>query len=102
MADLTKETEITTAWTEITAPLALQDGATYIIDVAQRNDPGPDPAVVYWALTDDANPPNVTGHGLKPGNSYAEFESREMTKDAGQRMWMRVSAGTATVAASPA
>ena len=43
MADRTTETQINTNWTEITGPLALEDGALYTVDVMQPSEPGPRP-----------------------------------------------------------
>ena len=70
MADLTKQVSVTTSWTEITAPLGLEDGTTYLVDV----DGVDTNAAVYSAETDDANAPGaaVIGHAIVPPISIAQ------------------------------
>ena len=99
MADLTKEVAVTTSWTEITAPLGMTDGESYLIDFDGVNTR----ARIYSAETDDANAPGATlsGHGLLPGNLTRSVDSRIYTKRAGVHLWVRVSLGAAKVVSTP-
>ena len=99
MADLTKEVAVTTDWTEITAPLAMADDESYLIDILVAESRG----IIHSAETDDANAPGATlsGHGLLPGNLTRSADSRIYTKRAGVFLWVRVSLGDAKVVATP-
>ena len=101
LMDLTAELEVGTDWTEITGPLSMSSGQTYLVDVVQRADAGPDPVQVYWAETDDDTPPTLTGHAIKPGDAYVEFDQREITPSSGVRTWMRVSRGAVILTVTP-
>ena len=96
--DLTKEVALTTSWTEITAPLGMTDGESYLIDF----DGAQTRAKVYSAETDDANSPGATvsGHAIVPASWNRSVDSRIYTKRAGVRIWVRVSLGDAKVVAT--
>ena len=99
MADLTKELAVTTDWTEVTAPLAMADGESYLIDILVTESRGS----VCSAETDDANAPGATihGHAIVPANSNRSVDSRIYAKRAGVRLWVRVTLGAATMVATP-
>ena len=97
--DLTKEVAVTTSWTEITAPLGMTDGESYLIDFDGVNTR----AKVYSAETDDASAPGATlsGHSILPANLNRSVDSRIYTKRAGVHLWVRVTLGDAKVVATP-
>ena len=99
MADLTKEVALTTSWTEITAPLGMTDGESYLVDV----DGAETRAKVYSAETDDANAPgsSVSGHAIAPPSWNRAVDSRIYTKrDRRPYLWVRVSLGDARIVAT--
>ena len=98
MADLTKEVALTTSWTEITAPLGMADGESYLIDFDGVNTR----AKVYSAETDDANAPGATlsGHAILPPSLNRSVDSRIYAKRAGVFIWVRVTLGDAKVVAT--
>ena len=98
MADLTKEVALTTAWTEVTAPLGMTDGESYLVDV----DGAETRAKVYSAETDDANAPgsSVSGHAIAPPSWNRAVDSRIYTKRTGVHLWVRVTLGDAKVVAT--
>ena len=98
MADLTKQVAVTSVWTEITAPLGMTDGESYLIDV----DGVDTNAAAYSAETDDANAPGaaVIGHPLAPSNFNRSVDSRIYTKRTDVRIWVRVTRGEARVVAT--
>ena len=99
MADLTKEVALTTSWTEITAPLGMTDGESYLVDV----DGAETRAKVYSAETDDANAPgsSVSGHAIAPPSWNRAVDSRIYTKRANVYLWVRVTLGDARIVATP-
>ena len=99
MADLTKQVSVTTAWTEITVPLGMADGESYLIDVDGVNSN----AVVYSAETDNAVAPGaaVIGHAIVPANFNRSVDSRIYSKQAGVFIWVRVTRGEARIVATP-
>ena len=101
MADLTQELEITTDWTEITTPLMMVDGDSYLIDVNNVSSQ----AVVYSAETDSALPApsaGITGHPVLPSKGLRSVDSRIYPKRSGVYTWMRVTVGVAKIAATKA
>ena len=99
MADLTKQVALTTAWTEVTAPLGMADGESYLVDV----DGTTAKARVYSAETDNTTAPTaaVIGHAIAPANPSRSVDSRIYTKRAGVRFWVRVSRGDARIVSTP-
>lgn len=94
MADLTKELEITSVWTEITVALSLADGSTYLVDVNGANQR----ATVYVADTDAATPPpTVAGHPWTPIDKNRTVHSRTYEKLSGTFTWVRIDRGSATL-----
>ena len=99
MADLTKQVSVTTAWTEITAPLAMANGQSYLIDVDGVNTN----AVVYSAETDTAVAPGaaIIGHAIVPSNFNRSVDSRIYGKRTDVYMWVRVTRGNARIVSTP-
>ena len=99
MADITQQTEITGEWTELSAPLAMQDGTEYAVDVHKAQTS----ANVFWAETDDqdlAPSDAIIGHPIEPYGKQNP-DSRVYTKRSGVFPWMRTSKGTAKVESTP-
>ena len=98
MADLTKQVSVTTAWTEITVPLGMADGESYLVDVDGVNTN----AIVYSAETDTTVAPGaaVVGHGLAPSNVNRSVDSRIYAKRANVYFWVRVTRGDARIVAT--
>ena len=99
MADLTKQVSITTSWTEITAPLGMADGSSYLVDV----DGVDSNATVYSAETDTAVAPGaaVIGHALVPANFNRSVDSRIYSKRTDVYLWVRVTRGNARIVSTP-
>lgn len=96
MADLTSQTTLTTAWSDIGTALGMQDGSSYALDVVAARMG----ATVYTAETDDSNQPSATviGHPIRPlGSRRRDIDSRVFPKRSGHTAWARVDRGTATL-----
>ena len=99
MADLTKQVSVTTSWTEITAPIGMANGESYLIDV----DGVGSNAVVYSAETDTAVAPGaaVIGHAIVPSNFNRSVDSRIYSKRTDVYLWVRVTRGNARIVSTP-
>ena len=99
MADLTKQVVVTSAWTEITVPLAMADDESYLIDIDGVNTN----ARVLSAETDNTTAPGATviGHAIVPANINRSVDSRIYAKRAGVFIWVRVTQGDARIVATP-
>ena len=99
MADLTKQVSVTTSWAEVTAPLAMANGESYLIDV----DGVDSNATVYSAETDTAVAPgaDVIGHAIVPSNFNRSVDSRIYSKRTNVYMWVRVTRGNARIVSTP-
>ena len=96
MADKVAEAGLTADWLELTGALGLRAGKRYLLDVHTGTDRL---AQCGYAETDGAEAPTVAGQRI--GIARAGYtDSREYAARQGVRLWMRVTRGTATVAAS--
>ena len=93
MADLTQNVDVTGNWTEISVPLSLVDGTSYLIDAVSISSG----ATIEVADTDTAMPePAVdNGHPWVPRSKNDEVLSRTFEKRSGAFVWVRVDRGTA-------
>ena len=98
MADITAELEISQEWTEITVPLGMRSGSTYLLDIASIQIK----ATIFSADTDDgATPPTVSGHPWR-NETGAAIDQREVTPASGTFTWLRVDRNSATVVSTVA
>ena len=95
MADISNGVDIDTGWTEITAPLGLTTGSSYLIDIVEADAD----AVAWTAETDSAVAPTaaVNGNPIYPGSRKRGADPRIFTKGSGVFAWVRVDRGTARV-----
>ena len=98
MANLTLEIGLGADWKDLTSALALTDGTTYIVDIADLHDD----ATIYSARTDSAVAPDgISGHPWKPiswGRGLGQMEYEQMS---GVYIWARVDLSAATIVLTP-
>lgn len=95
MAALTKSVAIGSDWIEVSAPLGMADGASWVVEV--QDDAGRGLGFVHAVDTDDNNAPadGVRGHAYYPRTAAGEATVRVFEKKAGQFWWMRSVTGEA-------
>ena len=101
MPDLTVEMMIGSDWTEITGPLNMVDGSTYLVSVNNIDSHGS----AYTAETDTALPApsaGIIGHPILPATHGRGLDSRVYPKRANVFAWIRCDRGGARVTATRA